>query len=147
MRTTTAPARSTAAADGRVAGPALPPARGFAAPSSMAGDAGHDFADVAVRTETEAAATPSTLASAMTRPSAAAPVQRVRDKPKKPKVVAPGTQHHDPAKKKHLASGVGATQNAVSAQQLALIQANTDPTVSRRELKREAKALVKGKRK
>jgi hypothetical protein len=152
MRTTAAPAaQRTSAVDGAKAAPVLAPARPFAAPAVPRGsDAGHDFGDVAVRADAEgrhAPAEPASLARSLTRPPAGgpgsgAPIQRAP--PKKPKVIPPGTQHHNPAKKKHLASGVGATQNAVSAEQLRLIQASAGP-VDRKELKRQAKEAVKNK--
>jgi hypothetical protein len=43
-------------------------------------------------------------------------------------------KHHDPAKKKYLAKGVGAKQNWISARQLALIQGG----MARADAKRQA---------
>ena len=106
------PAHATAGASPAV----LKPSRSFAgpgaAPAASADTArqGHDFGRVAVGAASDAA-----------------PIQRVK-------------KHHDPAKKKYLAKGVGAQQNAVSQAQRAIINQGG---VSRKEAKRLAKAQVR----
>jgi hypothetical protein len=62
----------------------------------------------------------------------AAPIQRVK-------------KHHDPAKKKYLAKGVGAQQNAVSAAALALKQAAPQgQQITSKEAARRIKAAQRG---
>jgi hypothetical protein len=106
------PARAVAAP-----GPgALKPSRSFAGPDAAppagadTARQGHDFARVAVGPAADAA-----------------PIQRVK-------------VHHDPAKKKYLAKGVGAKQNAVSKAQRAIINQGG---ATRKEAKRIAKAQVR----
>ena len=103
-------------------GPAtLKPTRAFAGPdaappaSADTARQGHDFGRVAVAPATDAA-----------------PIQRVK-------------KHHDPAKKKYLAKGVGKQQNAIARAALAVKKAAPQgQQISNKEAARRAKAALRG---